>query len=47
VRNSRRGQDRCTSEIVDLLAAGVIDPAMVTRSALQNAASIVKNILTT
>jgi chaperonin GroEL len=27
--------------------AGVIDPAMVTRSALQNAASIAKNILTT
>ena len=34
-------------EIVDLIAAGVIDPAMVTRSALQNAASIAKNILTT
>ena len=32
---------------VDLVAAGVIDPAMVTRSALQNAASIAKNILTT
>ena len=29
------------------MAAGVIDPAMVTRSALQNAASIAKNILTT
>jgi len=29
------------------VAAGVIDPAMVTRSALQNAASIGKNILTT
>jgi chaperonin GroEL len=36
-----------TGEIVDLVAAGVIDPAMVTRSALQNAASIAKNILTT
>jgi chaperonin GroEL len=34
-------------EIVDLVAAGIIDPAMVTRSALQNAASIGKNILTT
>ncbi len=32
---------------MDLVAAGVIDPAMVTRSALQNAASIGKNILTT
>jgi chaperonin GroEL len=36
-----------TGEIVDLVSAGVIDPAMVTRSALQNAASIAKNILTT
>ena len=33
--------------MVDLVQAGVIDPAMVTRSALQNAASIAKNILTT
>ena len=29
------------------MAEGIIDPAMVTRSALQNAASIAKNILTT
>jgi chaperonin GroEL len=36
-----------TEEYEDLVAAGVIDPAMVTRSALQNAASIAKNILTT
>src|SRR5436190_21462698 len=34
-------------EMTDLVKAGVIDPAMVTRSALQNAASIAKNILTT
>jgi chaperonin GroEL len=34
-------------EYGDLIAAGVIDPTMVTRSALQNAASIAKNILTT
>jgi chaperonin GroEL len=34
-------------EYGDLVAAGVIDPTMVTRSALQNAASIAKNILTT
>ena len=33
--------------IRDRVGAGVIDPAMVTRSALQNAASIAKNILTT
>jgi chaperonin GroEL len=36
-----------TGEYVDLIKAGIIDPAMVTRSALQNAASIAKNILTT
>src|ERR687893_204232 len=39
--------EAATGEYVDLVAAGVIDPAMVTRSALQNAASIAKNILTT
>nr|MBA2599134.1 chaperonin GroEL [Actinomycetota bacterium] len=49
VRKAEKGQgmDADTGEIVDLVAAGVIDPAMVTRSALQNAASIAKNILTT
>jgi chaperonin GroEL len=31
----------------DLVKNGIIDPTMVTRSALQNAASIAKNILTT
>jgi chaperonin GroEL len=36
-----------TGEYVDLVKVGIIDPAMVTRSALQNAASIAKNILTT
>ena len=36
-----------TGEIEDLVKAGIIDPTMVTRSALQNAASIAKNILTT
>jgi chaperonin GroEL len=41
------GLNAATGEIVDLVKAGVIDPAMVTRSALQNAASIAKNILTT
>ena len=41
------GLNAATGEIVDLVAAGVIDPAMVTRSALQNAASIAKNILIT
>ena len=36
-----------TGEIVDLVKEGIIDPAMVTRSALQYAASIAKSILTT
>src|SRR5205809_677535 len=36
-----------TGQVEDLFAAGIIDPTMVTRSALQNAASIAKNILTT
>src|SRR5256884_2151607 len=49
VRRAKKGQglNAATNEIEDLVAAGVIDPAMVTRSALQNAASIAKNILTT
>ncbi|CAB4916169.1 unannotated protein [freshwater metagenome] len=41
------GLNAATGQIVDLFEDGVIDPAMVTRSALQNAASIAKNILTT
>jgi chaperonin GroEL len=36
-----------TGELEDLVKNGIIDPTMVTRSALQNAASIAKNILTT
>jgi chaperonin GroEL len=36
-----------TGQIEDLVKSGIIDPTMVTRSALQNAASIAKNILTT
>jgi chaperonin GroEL len=50
VRKSKKkteGLNAATGEIEDLIKAGVIDPAMVTRSALQNAASIGKNILTT
>jgi chaperonin GroEL len=49
VRKAKAGQglDAATNEIVDLVSKGIIDPAMVTRSALQNAASIAKNILTT
>src|SRR5947208_3081633 len=49
VRKAKAGQglNAETGEIVELVSAGIIDPAMVTRSALQNAASIAKNILTT
>jgi chaperonin GroEL len=36
-----------TGELVDLVQAGIIDPAKVTRSALQNAASIAALLLTT
>ena len=44
-RGARPG--RHTGEYVDMLAAGIIDPAKVTRSALQNAASIAGLFLTT
>ncbi|MDX6527192.1 MAG: chaperonin GroEL, partial [Gaiellales bacterium] len=49
VRNAKKGfgLNVDSGEMVDLVKAGIIDPAMVTRSALQNAASIAKNILTT
>ena len=41
------GYDAANNEYVDMLAAGIVDPAKVTRSALQNAASIAAMILTT
>ncbi|MCU0273737.1 MAG: chaperonin GroEL [Acidimicrobiales bacterium] len=41
------GLNAATGELVDLVDAGVIDPAKVTRAALQNAASIAALILTT
>ncbi|HEX7308792.1 chaperonin GroEL [Lentzea sp.] len=41
------GLDAATGEYKDLVAAGIIDPAKVTRSALQNAASIAALFLTT
>ncbi|MBU2663177.1 chaperonin GroEL [Actinoplanes bogorensis] len=49
VRNLEAGHglNAATGEYVDLLAAGIIDPAKVTRSALQNAASIAALFLTT
>ncbi|WP_091226329.1 chaperonin GroEL [Microbacterium sp. 3J1] len=42
-----QGLNAATGEYVDLFAAGIIDPAKVTRSALQNAASIAALFLTT
>jgi chaperonin GroEL len=49
VREAETGQGLNveSGEVEDLVKAGIIDPTMVTRSALQNAASIAKNILTT
>jgi len=49
VRTAPKGQglNVDTNEVEDLVKAGIIDPTMVTRSALQNAASIGKNILMT
>jgi chaperonin GroEL len=49
VRKAGKGQglNVDTNEVEDLVKAGIIDPTMVTRSALQNAASIAKNILMT
>ncbi|MDY0811941.1 chaperonin GroEL [Kitasatospora purpeofusca] len=49
VRNlpAGHGLNAATNEYVDLVAAGIIDPAKVTRSALQNAASIAALFLTT
>ncbi|GAA0482776.1 60 kDa chaperonin 2 [Paractinoplanes deccanensis] len=49
VRNldAGHGLNAATGEYVDLLGAGIIDPAKVTRSALQNAASIAALFLTT
>ena len=41
------GLNAATGEYVDLVAAGVIDPVKVTRSALENAASIAAMLLTT
>jgi len=49
VRTAKPGQglNVDSGEVEDLVKSGIIDPTMVTRSALQNAASIAKNILTT
>lgn len=41
------GYDAANNEYVDMFAAGIVDPAKVTRSAIQNAASIAGMVLTT
>ena len=41
------GYNAASGEYVDMLAAGIVDPAKVTRSALQNASSIAGMVLTT
>ncbi|WP_105317789.1 chaperonin GroEL [Thermus tenuipuniceus] len=46
-KNLRLGFNAATGEYVDMVEAGIVDPAKVTRSALQNAASIGSLILTT
>ena len=49
VRNlaAGHGLNAASGEYVDMIKAGIIDPAKVTRSALQNAASIAALFLTT
>ena len=41
------GYNAATGDYIDMLAAGIVDPAKVTRSGLQNAASIAGMVLTT
>ena len=45
--NAGHGLDAASGEYVDMFKAGIIDPAKVTRSAMQNAASIAGLFLTT
>jgi len=47
IKSSGQGYNAATGEFGDLAAQGIVDPAKVTRSALQNAASIAGMILTT
>ncbi|MDN6731598.1 MAG: chaperonin GroEL, partial [Atopostipes suicloacalis] len=49
LKNSEEGIgfDAVTGELVDMISAGIIDPTKVTRSALQNAASVSSLLLTT
>ena len=47
IRRTNQGYNAATGEFGDLIAQGIVDPAKVTRSALQNAASIAGMVLTT
>ncbi|MBQ3225089.1 MAG: chaperonin GroEL, partial [Oscillospiraceae bacterium] len=50
IKNSRRtgyGFDALSNKYCDMIKAGIVDPAKVTRSALENAASIASMVLTT
>ena len=46
-QKSGTGFNARTGEYVDMIKAGIVDPVKVTKSALQNAASIVSLLLTT
>ena len=46
-KNTNIGYDVISEQYVDMIKAGIIDPAKVTRSAVENAASIAAMILTT
>lgn len=49
LRNNTKnyGYNALTNEYCDMIKAGIVDPTMVTRSALQNAASVASTLLTT
>ena len=46
-RSDNEGYNAANGDYVDMLSAGIVDPAKVTRSGLQNAASIAGMVLTT
>ncbi len=46
-KNPNKGYDALNNKFVDMIDAGIIDPTKVTRSALQNAASVASTMLTT
>jgi len=46
-RDGNEGYDALTGKFVDMVKAGIVDPTKVTRTALQNAASVAATFLTT